>query len=251
VRLKFILVILVQVLVLTGMMGYRYYWVSTGERVVLKTVPVDPRSLFRGEYARLRYDISTIDFDETNTAPKFHRNERVYVDLNKNEDGTWSAGAVHTERPKDWPFIQGRVKYYYSNTPKWTVTLRDESGETRMLKPRWFGMKKGERVAFCVSGSGSVFMQYNLEQSAVPEHWCDNGTIVSGTVEEIQTEYHDQLEITYGIESYFVEEGMGRKVEQRGRNERVLVEVALLKDGKATISRLIFKGPVPLSSDGT
>jgi uncharacterized membrane-anchored protein len=251
VRLKFILVILVQVLVLTGMMGYRYYWVSTGERMILKTVPVDPRSLFRGEYARLRYDISTIDLDETNTAQKFHRNERVYVELHKDEDGTWSAGEVQTEMPGSWPFMQGRVLYYNVHVPKWTVALRDEAGEKHVLKPGWLSMKEGDRAAFCVSEIGSILMQYNLEQGVIPQHWCDNGTVVSGTIDKIKTEYFNQLQIAYGIESYFVEEGLGRKVEQQGRNGKVLVEVALLNDGKVTISRLIFKGPAPLSSDGT
>src|SRR3989344_3670842 len=32
-----------------------------GQEVLLQTVPVDPRDIFRGDYVTLRYEISTLD----------------------------------------------------------------------------------------------------------------------------------------------------------------------------------------------
>ena len=38
-RLKFIIIILLQFMLLTGIIAYRQYWVSTGERILLRTEP--------------------------------------------------------------------------------------------------------------------------------------------------------------------------------------------------------------------
>ncbi len=50
-----------------------------GSPVSLKTAPVDPRSLFRGNYVRLNYDISTISKELTQE--HFKVNEVAYVTL--------------------------------------------------------------------------------------------------------------------------------------------------------------------------
>jgi uncharacterized membrane-anchored protein len=55
--------IFVQVLVLGWMAGEREWIVRTAPTVWLRTAPVDPQDLFRGEYVRLNYDISTIPAD--------------------------------------------------------------------------------------------------------------------------------------------------------------------------------------------
>ncbi len=47
------------VLVLVGYAFIQERIISTGTEVILATVPVDPRDLFRGEYVILRYEIET------------------------------------------------------------------------------------------------------------------------------------------------------------------------------------------------
>ena len=78
-----------------------------GSAVILKTAPVDPRSLFRGNYVRLNYDISTIDRELT--SERFKNNEVGYVTL-KEEDGVFVAAGLHHEKPRTGVFIRGRVK---------------------------------------------------------------------------------------------------------------------------------------------
>jgi len=56
----FIAVVVVQVVFLLGIVGYRETILTLGRTVVLQTIPVDPRDLFEGEYVVLRYEISTI-----------------------------------------------------------------------------------------------------------------------------------------------------------------------------------------------
>ena len=42
-RIKFFFLVVLQILILAGMIGYRHYWVETGEKVMLRVSPVDPR----------------------------------------------------------------------------------------------------------------------------------------------------------------------------------------------------------------
>ena len=48
--------------------------------------------------------------------------------------------------------------------------------------------------------------------------------------------------MTYGIESYFVEEGKGKKIEVARNARDLLVEVALRRDGAGLITALHLEG---------
>jgi hypothetical protein len=52
--------VLFQVLVLFGMMAPRGTTLMTGDTILLRVVPVDPRDLLRGDYVTLGYDISRV-----------------------------------------------------------------------------------------------------------------------------------------------------------------------------------------------
>ncbi len=77
-----------------------------GTPVILKTAPIDPRSLFRGNYVRLNYDISNIK--KSLTQEHFKRGEVGYVTL-KEEDGIFIATGLHREKPESGVYIRGRV----------------------------------------------------------------------------------------------------------------------------------------------
>lgn len=77
-----------------------------GTPVTLKTAPIDPRSLFRGNYVRLNYDISTID--KALTKERFKRGEVGYVTLKKKQDYYIATGLYH-EKPSSGMCIRGRV----------------------------------------------------------------------------------------------------------------------------------------------
>jgi len=82
-RFKFIIFVLLQVALLIGIITYRQYWVATGEKVLLRTAPVDPRDIFRGDYVSLRYDISTLDLDGLGVKESFKPNEKVLLSSKK------------------------------------------------------------------------------------------------------------------------------------------------------------------------
>ena len=77
-----------------------------GTPVILKTAPIDPRSLFRGNYVRLNYDISSIN--KNLTRKQFKRSEVGYVTL-KEEEGVFIATGLHHEKPESGVYIRGRI----------------------------------------------------------------------------------------------------------------------------------------------
>ena len=106
-----LIAILAQVLVLTGMVVSASVPLWTGEEVRIEVIPRDPRSLFRGNFARLNYGISTID---SNLFPpgfeRLRHGEVVYVRLDT-VDGISRAAGVTLDKPDKGLFIRGRLQY--------------------------------------------------------------------------------------------------------------------------------------------
>ncbi len=243
-RIKYILLILLQLLLLAGIVGYREYWVETGDKILLRTAPVDPRDLFRGDYVRLSYEISTLALDQLGVkGGNFKPGQVVYVGLEKNPDGTFKAVSVDTIQPWNQKFIQGRVRYESSNS-RWEVSLMDDEGNTHTLKPQFFwGFKKGDRITFCLDNNNNVLRQFKEEASYREK--CEAGKkSLSGTIEDIKETKFKSLLLEYDIESYFVEEGKGRALEAARNAKEVTVEVALRSDGKGLITALFVGGQV-------
>jgi uncharacterized membrane-anchored protein len=163
-KIAFITIAVFWVGILGGFVFYKEYTVRTGESVLLQTVPVDPRDLFRGDYVILRYDISTISTEMFSMkATNFAQGDTLYVLLDVN-DGVGS----------------------YKNISR--------------IKPQ-------------------------------------EGLFIKGTIERIRD---GEMDLTYGIESYFVPEGEGREIE-RHRGE-MQVKVVIDSSGNAVLRSLIIDG---------
>jgi uncharacterized membrane-anchored protein len=116
---KIMLPILVaaQIMVLVFMIAKQENIISSGEKVILKCEPVDPRSLFSGDYVILNYTISSIDTKSLKVYGEsdYKKHDYIYVALQKNsKTGVHDAAAVSrniSELRKDYPaVIKGRVK---------------------------------------------------------------------------------------------------------------------------------------------
>lgn len=152
-----------------------------GTEVRLKTVPVDPRDLFRGDYVVLAYPISTVAGSDS--AKGVRRGDTVYVTLARDAEGFAQAKAVAATRPvagEGEVVIAGRVL-------STGACALNEAGQ-----------------ADCASGSG-------------------------------------RLRVAYGLESYFVPQGEGRRIETTSR-ARIEVVAAVAADGTAAIKRLLIDG---------
>lgn len=98
-KTAFCVVVLLQILALSGMIGKRLYLLHHGETVLLKCRPVDPRSLFSGDYVILRYTVS--DFPDntfkalTRENKRIRRGDMVYVGIRpKKGEKYWEAQMI-------------------------------------------------------------------------------------------------------------------------------------------------------------
>lgn len=83
-------VALVQTAILGYMIEGRASILRSGTDVLLKTAPVDPRDLLRGDYVILSYDISAISTTSvTGIRPQEGEVARLHVRLTPGADGFW------------------------------------------------------------------------------------------------------------------------------------------------------------------
>jgi uncharacterized membrane-anchored protein len=102
-----------QAAALVLMVADRQWTLAHGTRVVLETEPVDPRSLFSGDYVRLQYKVSRLPLPGPGTASGFDRHDDVYVVLKKGEP-YWEPVSVHAERPAaiaDHVILRGTIDH--------------------------------------------------------------------------------------------------------------------------------------------
>jgi len=113
-RTLLIIAVAFQVLVLAFIAGKREYIARTGDVVYLRTAPIDPRDLFRGDYVRLRYEASIVPLarasaDIAEQMKKYAFGETVYAALEKGEGGLAEVTGLSTTRPASGIFIKGRL----------------------------------------------------------------------------------------------------------------------------------------------
>ena len=108
------------------MLGERLSLLKSGREIVLKTAPVDPRDFFKGDFARLGYDISTIP-KPLALDPAVPHGAAFYVTLVQGDDGTWRVAKTAARYPaavaaneivlrarddtSTWWATSGRVRY--------------------------------------------------------------------------------------------------------------------------------------------
>lgn len=124
-------IIVSQILFLSGMIIYHSTKLSSATRVVLKTVPYDPMSMFRGRYVNLRYEISSLPARllKDTAAGDIKGGETLFVKL-KNEGDCWIADSVYKKCPntKGDVYIRGRLHdYWYSGHDKLDLEYGIES----------------------------------------------------------------------------------------------------------------------------
>lgn len=107
------IIVALQTIALLGMVGIKQFTLSTGSPIVLKTQPIDPRSLFSGDYVRLNYAISELDVQKLEGDKTFARGDTAYVVLKQGIE-YWEPVSVHRDYPAiatNQKVIKGEVQY--------------------------------------------------------------------------------------------------------------------------------------------
>ncbi len=156
-----VLVALLQTAFLGYMIESRASILRNGTDVVLKTVPVDPRDLLRGDYVTLAYDISTIPADKViGGFPKEATDAQMSVRLEKQADGFWTVSeASFADLPAKAGSLIARTQpfYYYPTPDAPQSTISVEYGIERYYVPEGEGLVLEEaRNASALSVTASV-----------------------------------------------------------------------------------------------
>jgi uncharacterized membrane-anchored protein len=110
-----------QLVILVGMIALRAIPLVTGQTILVRVQPVDPRDLFRGDYVILSYDFSRIS---EQAIEGLKENERrwsklegrtVYVPLVRDTNGVhYRAEKTTVVKPASGPFLKGQMERYGS-----------------------------------------------------------------------------------------------------------------------------------------
>jgi len=149
-RLAFIIIVLFQLLILVGLTGFNEAILAFGKTVVLQTVPVDPRDIFRGDYVVLSYEISTLRYMPGISTVE--EGDTASVRLEPRDD-VWEAVEVARVPPDDWDiFITGKAVDVQNNS------VRMEYGIEAYFVPEGEGLAiqraRDIKVYVTLDGSG-------------------------------------------------------------------------------------------------
>ncbi len=150
--------IALQLVVLSGMVLKAAMPLWTGTEIRVKTVPVDPRSMFRGNYARLNYDIGQLPNSVFQDVTGLRIGEIVYVSLESTEDGLYRFMGASLDKPAAGVFLRGRI---VNNQPPYRVRYGIEAffaPKTKALQLER-DLRNGGVAVLMVTDSGSVALK--------------------------------------------------------------------------------------------
>lgn len=251
-------IILLQLLFLSSMIWFHSVKLRNAVRIQLKTVPYDPVSVFRGNYAALRYEISSLPVTLLKgTSTKDLRNgQELYVLLKKKND-FWEAEAICAKRPKneDGLYLTGRLKFFYwnyydSSQKNLNLEYGIESfflNETRAkevdrlnMGMNWQEQEKerkrriGEFDAETrrIHGAGIATDWWMNKLNNELDVWVKEGLISSGAKESIRNKYAKAIEKTKAVEEQLTS----------ANQKPLIVEVAIDRNGYGYPVRLLAEG---------
>ncbi|MEM1200181.1 MAG: GDYXXLXY domain-containing protein [Pseudomonadota bacterium] len=168
--LALVLTGLLQTAALAWMVLDRVQLLRTGTEIVLDTRPVDPRSLFRGHYVILNYEISTLDLQNLPGSKTFRSGDHVDVLIERQDTGTWDPASVHSagsvvSPPDGQVLLRGRVRHCHrsdhSDSECAKITVRYGAEKYFVYKDRALELervrdKRRLRIILAVSEDGEA-----------------------------------------------------------------------------------------------
>ncbi|WP_442967577.1 GDYXXLXY domain-containing protein [Rhizobium sp. BR 362] len=169
-----IIVAALQTAVLGYMVGERAWGLRNGVEVLLKTAPIDPRDLLRGDYVTLNYDISRVPVSTLidGTPTDSRKNQILSVRLKKQDDDYWGIieSSFGTLEPKPDTVVLKTLPFDYfsygDSAPSPQATIPVTYGIERYYVPEGAGRtiedaRNHDRVAIAarVSADGEAHIR--------------------------------------------------------------------------------------------
>ncbi|MBU3068823.1 GDYXXLXY domain-containing protein [Aestuariicella sp. G3-2] len=152
------LAVILQLCLLVGMVVKAAMPLWTGQEIRVKTIPIDPRSMFRGNYARLNYEIGQLPGRALSEFPSLRKGEVVYISLQTGDDGLFHYADASLTKPEAGVFLRGRTT---NSVPPYRVKYGIEAyfaPKEKALKLERELRESGVAVLM-VSDSGQVALQ--------------------------------------------------------------------------------------------
>ena len=114
-----VLAVLLQCTTLGAICFQREMVLSTGSTVFLKTVPIDPRDIFRGDYVRLNYDLSRIPtklIPQEEVESMKNPGKRVYLSYKTDARNVMIPENLSLKKPTEGHFIRGYTMRNWQNS---------------------------------------------------------------------------------------------------------------------------------------
>jgi len=143
------LAVALQTAALVAMVAVKQWTLATGTPVLLEIVPIDPRSLFRGDYVDLSYAIGRLDPDDLGGEDGLDEGDTVHVLLREGEP-YWEAVSVHRERP---------------SVPPGQVAIEGEVDAVRLGPDTQILVRYGIETHFIPEGEGRVLERPGRDQA--------------------------------------------------------------------------------------
>ena len=208
-KIALVSIIILQIVSLVVFVIYQENLKDMGTKIVLQTIPIDPRDLLRGEYVDLRYEISDLTVENMNCY-------RLCLGYDLGDSSNRSRSR------KDF--------------------LSSAQGENIYI----LLTKEPYRLSTQAISSGSSWYVYDISESNSFDNRPEEieSVVIKGRIEEIEEifteiDYLIRITVDYGIEQYFLEEGKGLIVENA---DDVKAEVTIASNGKSFITDLIVDG---------
>ncbi|NWH09655.1 MAG: GDYXXLXY domain-containing protein [Alphaproteobacteria bacterium] len=202
IALRVLVVLILHVAILAGMIYTHIERLKAGRELTMTVEPVDPRDFFRGDYVTLTYAISRLTPKENETLEDWQRGDDVFVTLSQSEEGAWIADHLSRELLKN--------------------------GDAPVIKGRVSWVQRNWTTA-TEAWAGEFEPNFARPLEVKPDRLCPGGCV-------------EHIAVTYGIESYFVPQGEGRKIEELRNDGKVSIVIAVGDDGAAAIKALLIDG---------
>ncbi len=195
---KILVAVLVQVLILGFLLLSKYFLFANGTEIILRIYPIDPTDPLRGDYITFEYDISEI-YDYNQGV--VNEGDTVYIPINKTGKYWYARNEIILkEKPETGLFIKGVVE---------EVDKRGGFEEPIPLPPP----PKESREDMVVEVG--------------PEMDEELGYYVENLVQ-----------IKYGIEEYFIPEGVGRDFDFSSKD--ISAKVVIDSNGEAMLKQVFI-----------
>lgn len=160
----FFISIALQAIFLIGLIVVNQLTLVTGTEILLRTEPIDPRSLFQGDYVILRYGISTIRLADVSIseadAAKLDDGMGVYVTLEPAAgEKYYEPVAVSLDKPQSGIAMRGKINYVNFARSETDCVLNDCVNQDP--KPVAINLKYGIESYFVPEGKGRELEQIN------------------------------------------------------------------------------------------